>query len=59
MVSNAASEEDNEGETAFDYQAMVNALTLQFLNEHEETRIAGLDWLVMLHKKAPRKVTLY
>ncbi|KAF2147451.1 uncharacterized protein K452DRAFT_304280 [Aplosporella prunicola CBS 121167] len=39
-----------------DYEAAVNALTLQFLNEHEATRVAALSWLIMLHKKAPRKI---
>lgn len=39
-----------------DYAAAVNALTLQFLNEHEATRIAALTWLIMLHRMAPRKV---
>ncbi|KAL7269478.1 hypothetical protein RUND412_007860 [Rhizina undulata] len=39
-----------------DYSATVNALTLQFLNEHEETRVVALDWLLMLHRKAPRKM---
>ncbi|KAL1633294.1 hypothetical protein SLS56_002927 [Neofusicoccum ribis] len=39
-----------------DYEAAVNALTLQFLNEHEATRVAALSWLIMLHRKAPRKV---
>lgn len=42
----------------FDYYATVNSLTLQFLNEHEETRVAAFDWLIMLHKKAPNKVGL-
>jgi vacuole morphology and inheritance protein 14 len=41
---------------AFDYQATVNALTIQFLSEHEETRVAALKWLIMLHQKAPKKV---
>lgn len=40
----------------FDYYATVNSLTLQFLNEHEETRVAAFDWLIMLHKKAPNRV---
>ncbi|SCZ91804.1 BZ3500_MvSof-1268-A1-R1_Chr5-3g08147 [Microbotryum saponariae] len=40
----------------FDYGATVNALTLQFLNEHEETRVAALEWLIMLHQKAPRRI---
>lgn len=39
-----------------DYSATVNALTLQFLNEHEQTRVVALEWLLMLHRKAPRKV---
>ena len=42
----------------FDYGSTVNALTLQFLNEHEETRVAALEWLLMLHQKAPKKVSL-
>ncbi len=41
---------------ALDYAAAVNALTLQFLNEHEATRVGALTWLIMLHRKAPRKV---
>lgn len=41
-----------------DYGATVNALTLQFLNEHEETRVAALEWLLMLHQKAPQKVII-
>lgn len=41
----------------FDYQATVNALTIQFLSEHEETRVAALKWLIMLHQKAPRKAS--
>jgi vacuole morphology and inheritance protein 14 len=39
----------------FDYQATVNALTIQFLSEHEETRVSALKWLLMLHQKAPKK----
>jgi hypothetical protein len=42
-----------------DYAAAVNALTLQFLNEHEATRVAALAWLIMLHRKAPRKVLAF
>ncbi|KAI0294591.1 vacuolar protein 14 C-terminal Fig4p binding-domain-containing protein [Multifurca ochricompacta] len=40
----------------FDYQSTVNALTIQFLSEHEETRVAALKWLIMLHQKAPKKI---
>lgn len=42
--------------TDLDYPAAVNALTLHFLNEHETTRVATLAWLIMLHRRAPRKV---
>lgn len=42
--------------TSLDYEAAVNALTLQFLNENEATRVAALSWLIMLQRKAPRKV---
>lgn len=43
----------------FDYQATVNELTVQFLSEFEETRVAALKWLIMLHQKAPKKVGLH
>lgn len=39
-----------------DYDAAVNSLTLQFLNEHENSRVAALSWLLMLHRKSPRKI---
>lgn len=39
-----------------DYSAVVNSLTLHFLNEKQETRTAALDWLIMLHRKVPRKI---
>lgn len=45
--------------SGLDYAAAVNALTLQFLNVHEETRIAALTWLIMLHRKAPKKVLAF
>lgn len=40
----------------FDVHETVNMLTLQFLSDHPETRIAALEWLLMLHLKAPNKV---
>lgn len=55
----ATGSKDTQGEPLnepFDYYATVNSLTLQFLDEHEETRVAAFDWLIMLHKKAPNKV---
>ena len=40
----------------FNYDEAINALTLQFLNKNEATRVASLAWLTMLQSKAPRKV---
>lgn len=45
--------------TDLDYAAAVDSLTLQFLNENEATRVAALSWLIMLHRKAPRKVVAF
>ena len=42
--------------TDVDYDSAIATLTLHFLNEHEATRIAALAWLIMLHRKAPKKV---
>lgn len=42
-----------------DYAAAVNSLILQFQNENEATRVAALSWLIMLHRKAPRKVVAF
>ena len=57
--ASATASKETQGEPPidpFDYYATVNSLTLQFLNEHEETRVAAFDWLIMLHKKAPNRV---
>lgn len=43
--------------TELDYESSVNALTLQFLAPHESTRVAALAWLIMLHRKSPRRLT--
>ncbi|GAC96972.1 vacuole-associated enzyme activator complex component Vac14 [Pseudozyma hubeiensis SY62] len=45
-----------EDEDPFDYQMTVNALILQLLDEHEETRVSALEWLLMLHRKSPQKI---
>ena len=50
--------EEEDGDL-FDYQATVNELTIQFLSEHEQTRVAALKWLIMLHQKAPKKVLIH
>ncbi|OAA49529.1 hypothetical protein NOR_01452 [Metarhizium rileyi] len=49
----------NSSQTDLDYAAAVNSLTLLFLNDHEATRVAALTWLIMLHRKAPRKVLAF
>ncbi|KAL2889066.1 Vacuole-associated enzyme activator complex component [Ceratocystis lukuohia] len=41
------------------YAAAVNSLTLLFLNDHEETRVAAMTWLIMLHKRSSRKVLTF
>jgi vacuole morphology and inheritance protein 14 len=54
---NTVSTVEVEGELdPFDYHATVSALTIRFLSEHEDTRVAALKWLIMLHQKAPNKV---
>ncbi|KAM5443426.1 hypothetical protein MferCBS31731_001747 [Microsporum ferrugineum] len=55
IVASQSSEQTSD----LDYAAAVNALTLQFLNENEATRVAALAWLIMLHRKAPRKVLAF
>lgn len=55
-VSTEPPPQNREEVDPFDYPATVNALTVQFLSEHEETRVAALKWLLMLHQKAPKKV---
>ena len=39
-----------------DLKATVDVLKIQFEDESEETRVAGMEWLLMLHKRASRKV---
>ncbi|RKP23175.1 vacuolar protein 14 C-terminal Fig4p binding-domain-containing protein, partial [Syncephalis pseudoplumigaleata] len=53
----ATSPEGSEKEQdPFDYHATVSALTFQFINEHETTRVESLEWLLMLQRKAPHKI---
>ncbi|KAI9932716.1 hypothetical protein MW887_008965 [Aspergillus wentii] len=42
-----------------DYSAAVESLTLHFLNDNEVTRVAAFSWLIMLHRKAPRKILTF
>ncbi|KAL1989861.1 hypothetical protein VTN49DRAFT_7058 [Thermomyces lanuginosus] len=52
----ASSQQPPTPQSGLDYASAVNSLTLQFLNENEATRVAAISWLIMLHRKAPRKV---
>ncbi|KAF9426961.1 hypothetical protein BGZ94_005732 [Podila epigama] len=56
VASSPSSQKTASDQPEFDYIATVNALTLQFLNEHEQTRVASLEWLLMLHKRAPHLI---
>ncbi|KFA72369.1 hypothetical protein S40288_05603 [Stachybotrys chartarum IBT 40288] len=49
----------SQSQADLDYAAAVNSLTLLFLNDYEATRVAALTWLIMLHRKAPRKVLAF
>lgn len=55
-ISSPPSPKPSRPLTDLDYTAAVGALTLHFLNEHEATRVAALAWLIMLHRRAPRKL---
>ncbi|CAG9991343.1 unnamed protein product [Clonostachys byssicola] len=58
-LSNPVLTETPQPSADLDYVAAVNSLTLLFLNDHEATRVAALTWLIMLHRKAPRKVLAF
>ncbi|POR36882.1 Protein VAC14 [Tolypocladium paradoxum] len=58
-LSTPASAPATPSQVDLDYAAAVNSLTLLFLNDHEATRVAALTWLIMLHRKAPRKVLAF
>ncbi|KAL1865251.1 hypothetical protein VTK73DRAFT_5434 [Phialemonium thermophilum] len=58
-TSEAPAAPPGPSESDLDYAAAVNSLTLLFLNDHEATRVAALTWLIMLHRKAPRKVLAF
>jgi vacuole morphology and inheritance protein 14 len=45
-----------QGNDQLEIVEAVVTLVKHFQAEHEETRIAALDWLLMLHKNAPVKV---
>lgn len=55
----SVSQQSVHAQADLDYAAAVNSLTLLFLNDHEATRVAALTWLIMLHRKAPRKVLAF
>ncbi|PWN19153.1 ARM repeat-containing protein [Microstroma glucosiphilum] len=56
MTSEGQNEEQPALSDPFDYQTTVNMLALQLLDQHEETRVTALEWLIMLHQKAPQRI---
>lgn len=52
----AATEPRADEADQFDWSAAVTALMDLIVHEREEARVAALDWLIMLHKKAPRLI---
>ncbi|KAI8916403.1 vacuolar protein 14 C-terminal Fig4p binding-domain-containing protein [Gorgonomyces haynaldii] len=40
----------------FDAQSTITVLMTLFFDEHEDTRIGCLDWLIMLHRNYPQQV---
>ncbi|KAL2751961.1 hypothetical protein ACRALDRAFT_2114690 [Sodiomyces alcalophilus JCM 7366] len=58
-IPSATRQPTSSPQADLDYAAAVNALTLLFSNDHEATRVAALTWLIMLHRKAPRKVLAF
>ena len=44
---------DSEPLSLLDIPATVAELRQQLTSEHEETRLSALEWLIMLHRKAP------
>ncbi|KAJ3187622.1 hypothetical protein HK101_009298, partial [Irineochytrium annulatum] len=39
----------------FELKATVDTVIYQFQDENEETRVAAMEWLLMLHRKSPKK----
>lgn len=48
--------EDEPKKPQLDYTEAVRVLQLQLLHEREETRVAAIGWLRLMHKNAPKKV---
>jgi len=46
----------DQSKPELDYTEAVRILQLQLLHEREETRVATISWLRLLHRKAPKKV---
>ncbi|KAI9136298.1 vacuolar protein 14 C-terminal Fig4p binding-domain-containing protein [Paraphysoderma sedebokerense] len=47
---------ESEFNVEFEFQNTLDTLMGLFSHDNEETRIASLDWVLLLHKKAPNKV---
>lgn len=57
QLVNICNEYDHrENENAIEYGSIVNSLTLQFFDSDVETKIACLDWLILIYQKAPNQI---
>ena len=48
--------ENIEGSVRIAYGSMVNGLTLQFFDSKVETKMACMDWFILIYKKAPNEI---
>ncbi|KXS21992.1 ARM repeat-containing protein [Gonapodya prolifera JEL478] len=55
-LAGESQKKDGSNTDSIDYRAIMQILTAQLTNSHEETRIAAVKWMAMLHKKAPQGV---
>ncbi|EDO18729.1 hypothetical protein Kpol_1055p86 [Vanderwaltozyma polyspora DSM 70294] len=51
-----ANYDHNKNPNAIAYGSIVNSLTLQFFDSKVDAKIACLDWLLLIHKKAPNQI---
>ncbi|BFZ56349.1 hypothetical protein PYCC9005_003395 [Savitreella phatthalungensis] len=47
---------DNTSPSLLDFGQTVGAATVQLVDDHEETRVTALSWLMELHRSAPKKM---
>ncbi len=55
-LNDSIKKQDGDKQKTFDFKETVNVIIDQFQHDQEETRTASMDWLLMLHKKAPSQI---